>query len=83
MYEGWQRLRYNVGIIVFSFFTNFKLYFFFGVIKALIFIGFWCRNIIPYIRKYGKNPVTGAPLKQEDLLPLSFHKNSEGYRYLI
>ncbi|KAI4324829.1 hypothetical protein MLD38_030281 [Melastoma candidum] len=35
-------------------------------------------NIIPYIRKYGKNPVTGAPLKQEDLIPLTFHKNSEG-----
>ncbi|EOX91689.1 Plant U-box 49 isoform 2 [Theobroma cacao] len=35
-------------------------------------------NIIPYIRKYGKNPVTGAPLKQEELIPLTFHKNSEG-----
>ncbi|KAF4402035.1 hypothetical protein G4B88_017547 [Cannabis sativa] len=35
-------------------------------------------HIVPYIRKYGKNPVTGAPLKQEDLIPLTFHKNSEG-----
>ncbi|KAL3526886.1 hypothetical protein ACH5RR_011542 [Cinchona calisaya] len=35
-------------------------------------------NIIPYIRKYGKNPVTGAPLKPEDLIPLIFHKNAEG-----
>ncbi|XP_010272657.1 PREDICTED: peptidyl-prolyl cis-trans isomerase CYP65 isoform X2 [Nelumbo nucifera] len=35
-------------------------------------------NIIPYIKKYGKNPVTGAPLKEEDLIPLTFHKNSEG-----
>uniref|UniRef100_A0A5B7BCV8 Putative peptidyl-prolyl cis-trans isomerase CYP65 isoform X2 n=1 Tax=Davidia involucrata TaxID=16924 RepID=A0A5B7BCV8_DAVIN len=35
-------------------------------------------NLIPYIRKYGKHPVTGAPLKQEDLIPLTFHKNSEG-----
>ncbi|XP_038684064.1 peptidyl-prolyl cis-trans isomerase CYP65-like isoform X2 [Tripterygium wilfordii] len=35
-------------------------------------------SIIPYIRKYGKHPVTGAPLKQEDLIPLSFHKNAEG-----
>lgn len=35
-------------------------------------------NIVPYIRKYGKNPVNGAPLKQEDLIPLVFHKNSEG-----
>ncbi|KVI02727.1 Cyclophilin-like peptidyl-prolyl cis-trans isomerase domain-containing protein [Cynara cardunculus var. scolymus] len=35
-------------------------------------------HIIPYIRKYGKHPVSGAPLKQEDLIPLTFHKNSEG-----
>lgn len=35
-------------------------------------------HIIPYIRKYGKNPVTGAPLKLGDLIPLTFHKNSEG-----
>ncbi|KAB2051917.1 hypothetical protein ES319_A12G085100v1 [Gossypium barbadense] len=35
-------------------------------------------NVVPYIRKYGKHPVTGAPLKQEDLINLTFHKNSEG-----
>lgn len=35
-------------------------------------------NITPYIIKYGKHPVTGAPLKQQDLIPLTFHKNSEG-----
>ncbi|XP_077233455.1 plant U-box 49 [Tasmannia lanceolata] len=35
-------------------------------------------HIIPYIKKYGKHPVTGAPLKVEDLIPLTFHKNSEG-----
>ncbi|KDP32077.1 hypothetical protein JCGZ_12538 [Jatropha curcas] len=35
-------------------------------------------HITPYIRKYGKHPVTGAPLKQEDLIPITFHKNSEG-----
>ncbi|XP_068654233.1 peptidyl-prolyl cis-trans isomerase CYP65-like [Aristolochia californica] len=35
-------------------------------------------NILPYIKKYGKHPVTGAPLKQEDLIPLTFHKNSDG-----
>lgn len=35
-------------------------------------------HIIPYVRKYGKNPVTGAPLKLGDLIPLTFHKNSEG-----
>lgn len=33
---------------------------------------------MPYIRKYGKHPVTGAPLKQEDLIPLTFHKNADG-----
>ncbi|CAN1333627.1 Peptidyl-prolyl cis-trans isomerase CYP65 [Linum perenne] len=33
--------------------------------------------IVPYIVKYGKHPVTGTPLKQEDLIPLNFHKNSE------
>lgn len=35
-------------------------------------------HIVPYIRKYGRNPVNGAPLKQEDLIPLTFHKNAEG-----
>ncbi|KAL1809996.1 hypothetical protein DCAR_0729648 [Daucus carota subsp. sativus] len=35
-------------------------------------------HIRPYIRKYGKHPVTGAPLKNEDLITLNFHKNSDG-----
>lgn len=35
-------------------------------------------NIRPYIRKYGKHPVTGASLKNEDLITLNFHKNSQG-----
>ncbi|GAA0166091.1 chaperone [Lithospermum erythrorhizon] len=35
-------------------------------------------NIVPYIRKHGKHPVTGTQLKQEDLFPLNFHKNAEG-----
>ncbi|KAH6784740.1 plant U-box 49 [Perilla frutescens var. hirtella] len=35
-------------------------------------------NIVPYINKYGRHPVTGAPLKKEDLIPLTFHKNGEG-----
>ncbi|CAA6662985.1 unnamed protein product [Spirodela intermedia] len=35
-------------------------------------------NIIPYIRKYGKHPITAAHLKAQDLIPLTFHKNSEG-----
>lgn len=33
---------------------------------------------MPYIRKYGKHPVTGAPLKLDQLIPLTFHKNTEG-----
>jgi hypothetical protein len=37
-----------------------------------------CRSIIPYIKKFGKHPVTGAALKQEDLIPLTFHKNTDG-----
>ncbi|XP_021802875.1 peptidyl-prolyl cis-trans isomerase CYP65-like [Prunus avium] len=39
-------------------------------------------NIIPYIRKYGKHPVTGTPLKQEELIPLTFHKNADGLCFL-
>jgi len=39
---------------------------------------FLCRSIIPYLKKFGKHPVTGAPLKHEDLIPLTFHKNSDG-----
>ncbi|KAG2542702.1 hypothetical protein PVAP13_9NG656600 [Panicum virgatum] len=35
-------------------------------------------SIIPYLKKFGKHPVSGAPLKQEDLIPLTFHKNSDG-----
>lgn len=35
-------------------------------------------NILPYIRKYHKNPVTGKPIKTSDLIKLNFHKNEEG-----
>ncbi|KAL5819792.1 hypothetical protein ACOSQ4_023634 [Xanthoceras sorbifolium] len=35
-------------------------------------------SITPYIRKYGKHPVAGTPLKLEDLIPVTFHKNAEG-----
>ncbi|KAJ3673958.1 hypothetical protein LUZ60_005950 [Juncus effusus] len=35
-------------------------------------------NIVAYIKKFGKHPVTGLPLKVEDLIPLIFHKNSDG-----
>jgi len=35
-------------------------------------------NILPYIKKYHKNPVTGKPIKTSDLIKLNFHKNEEG-----
>ncbi|KAJ0097357.1 hypothetical protein Patl1_28514 [Pistacia atlantica] len=35
-------------------------------------------TITPYIRKHGKHPVTGSPLKLSDLIPVTFHKNAEG-----
>ncbi len=35
-------------------------------------------NILPYIKKYHKNPVTGKPIKTTDLIKLNFHKNEEG-----
>jgi len=35
-------------------------------------------NIVPYIRKYHTNPVTGAPLDTAQLIKLNFFKNSEG-----
>lgn len=40
-------------------------------------------NIIPYIGKYRKHPVTGAPLKQEDIVPFIFYKNSDVMQVLI
>lgn len=38
---------------------------------------FHCRNIIPYIQKFKKNPVTGLPLAMKDLIKLQFHKNAD------
>lgn len=35
-------------------------------------------NILPYIKKFKKNPVTGLPLKASDLIKLNFYKNHEG-----
>ncbi|KAJ4767407.1 Peptidyl-prolyl cis-trans isomerase-like 2 [Rhynchospora pubera] len=35
-------------------------------------------NIMSYIKKFGKHPVSGAPLKFEDLISLTFHKNADG-----
>ena len=33
--------------------------------------------IVPYIKKHKKNPITGAPLQQTDLVKLVFHKNEQ------
>ncbi|KAJ9099952.1 hypothetical protein QFC21_003960 [Naganishia friedmannii] len=33
-------------------------------------------NIVPYIRKYHTNPVTGAPLETTDLIKLNFHRGN-------
>ncbi|KAI8059580.1 peptidyl-prolyl cis-trans isomerase-like 2 [Gongronella butleri] len=38
-------------------------------------------NIIPYIKKYGTNPVTGEKLVAKDLIKLHFHKNDKGQFY--
>mmetsp|Transcript_8490 Transcript_8490/g.12727 ORF Transcript_8490/g.12727 Transcript_8490/m.12727 type:complete len:511 (-) Transcript_8490:209-1741(-) len=35
-------------------------------------------NIVPYIKKNKKNPVTGEPLKLKQLKKLKYHKNAEG-----
>jgi peptidyl-prolyl cis-trans isomerase-like protein 2 len=34
--------------------------------------------IVPYIKKHHKNPITGEPLEQKDLVKLNFYKNEEG-----
>ena len=35
-------------------------------------------SIVPEIQKHGRNPITGTPLKQADLIKLNFHKNDDG-----
>eukprot|EP00873_Tetraselmis_striata_P001176 jgi/Tetstr1/421440/TSEL_012389.t1 len=35
-------------------------------------------NIVPYVQKFGKHPVTGEPLKLSQLYQLNFHKNADG-----
>jgi len=35
-------------------------------------------NIVPFLRKHGKHPVTGEDLQQKDLIKLNFHKNEKG-----
>eukprot|EP01135_Chromosphaera_perkinsii_P002964 Nk52_evm75s230 gene=Nk52_evmTU75s230 len=35
-------------------------------------------NVVPYIKKYKTDPVSGEPLTTKDLIKLHFHKNKEG-----
>jgi len=35
-------------------------------------------NVVPYIQKYHRNPVTGESLELKDLIQLHFHKNADG-----
>jgi peptidyl-prolyl cis-trans isomerase-like protein 2 len=35
-------------------------------------------NILKWLKEYGTSPVTGSPLKREDLITLHFHKNADG-----
>lgn len=35
-------------------------------------------SIIPYLKKYGSNPVTGEPLNAKELIKLKFSKNADG-----
>ncbi|CAF1231425.1 unnamed protein product [Rotaria sp. Silwood1] len=34
--------------------------------------------IVPFLKKYGRNPVTGEKLEAKQLIKLNFHKNSKG-----
>mmetsp|Transcript_22623 Transcript_22623/g.59786 ORF Transcript_22623/g.59786 Transcript_22623/m.59786 type:complete len:555 (-) Transcript_22623:23-1687(-) len=35
-------------------------------------------HIVPYIKRYGVNPVTGGKLEVSELVPMHFHTNSDG-----
>lgn len=35
-------------------------------------------NIVPYVTKFKKNPVTGKPMAVKDLIKIQFHKNADG-----
>ena len=35
-------------------------------------------NIVPYLKKFHRHPVSGKPLAAGDLFKLHFHKNAEG-----
>ncbi|KAJ9065494.1 cyclophilin peptidyl-prolyl cis-trans isomerase Cyp8 [Entomophthora muscae] len=41
-------------------------------------IVFDLENILPYMKKYGSNPVTGGKLEPKDLFKIEFTKNKEG-----
>lgn len=66
----------EISVIIVSDFGLVEKYIYFVILCA-------CRSITPYIRKYGKHPVTGTPLKLEDLIPLTFHKNAEGSEFFF
>ena len=38
---------------------------------------FWLTNIVPYIQKYKRNPVTGESMKLSDLTMLKFQQNDK------
>ncbi|XP_026694279.2 RING-type E3 ubiquitin-protein ligase PPIL2 [Ciona intestinalis] len=35
-------------------------------------------NIVPWLRKYGTNPITGKKMEAKSLIKLTFHKNADG-----
>eukprot|EP00741_Cyanophora_paradoxa_P006143 tig00000944_g5956.t1 len=35
-------------------------------------------SIVPWLKKYGKNPCTGQPMSAKELVKLNFHKNGNG-----
>ena len=35
-------------------------------------------NIVPYVQKFHRHPVTGAELHLREVIHLTFHKNAEG-----
>ena len=34
-------------------------------------------NIVPYVQKFKKHPVSGEPLQLRDIIQLHFHKNAD------
>ena len=34
-------------------------------------------NIVPYVQKFKKHPVSGEPLQLKDIIQLHFHKNAD------